>query len=313
MENVIVVLGPTASGKTKISVELAKEINGEIISADSMQIYKYMDIGTAKPDLEERCGIKHYLVDQITPFEEFSVAKYQEFALKYIEEILEKGKWPILAGGTGLYINSLIYNLEFSETVCDWELRNKLQNEALEKGNEYIHNILKQIDPASAEKIHMNNVKRVIRAIEVFTYTNKPISTHQEESRKNPPKYNYILFGLSMNRERLYDRINKRVDMMFEKGLVEEVKKLLEMGYDKDNIAMQGLGYKEIIDYLKGDISIEEAAFILKRDTRRYAKRQMTWFNRIEGINWIDLDSIKEEREIIKKIKYSIASSGIIL
>jgi len=313
LDNVIVIIGPTASGKTKLAIEIAKRTNGEIISADSMQVYKYMDIGTAKPDEKEREGIKHYLIDEVAPDEEFSVARFQELSLKYIDEILNKGKIPIVAGGTGLYINSLIYNLEFSDTICDWELRKKLADEAKEKGNEYLHNKLREIDPKAAENIHMNNVKRVIRAIEVYTHTNKPISVHQEESRKNPPKHNFILIGITMDREKLYDRINKRVDMMLENGLVREVEKLIEMGYDKSTIAMQGLGYKEILSYLKGEITLEEAAEILKRDTRRYAKRQMTWFKRIENVYWINKDEFDSDEEIIKNIKYCLATSGIFL
>ncbi|MFZ5988439.1 MAG: tRNA (adenosine(37)-N6)-dimethylallyltransferase MiaA [Bacillota bacterium] len=313
MDNVIVILGPTASGKTRLSIELAKMANGEIISADSMQVYKYMDIGTAKPDEDEKEGIFHYLIDEITPDEEFSVAGFQELALEYIDEILRKGKLPIIAGGTGLYINSLIYNLEFTDTICDWELRERLKREAGEKGNEYLHSMLREIDPVAAKNIHMNNVKRVIRAIEVYTYTKKPISLHQEESRKNPPKYNYILIGLMMDRQRLYERINKRVDLMLEKGLLKEVKKLMEMGYDKNTIAMQGLGYKEILSYLRGEVSLDEAVDILKRDTRRYAKRQITWFKRLENVHWINLDEFKDEKEILKNIKDYLATSGIFL
>lgn len=313
MDNVIVIIGPTASGKTKLAIEIAKRINGEIISADSMQVYKYMDIGTAKPDEKEREGIKHYLIDEVAPDEEFSVARFQELSLKYINEILGKGKIPIVAGGTGLYINSLIYNLEFSDTICDWELRKKLENEAKEKGNGYLHNKLREIDPKAADNIHMNNVKRVIRAIEVYTHTKKPISVHQEESRKNPPWYNYILIGITMDREKLYDRINKRVDLMLANGLIQEVAKLIEMGYDRSAIAMQGLGYKEILSYLRGESTLDEAVEILKRDTRRYAKRQITWFKRIENVYWIDKDNFDRDEKILKNIKYHLATHGIFL
>lgn len=313
MNNVIVILGPTASGKTKLSIELAKDIHGEIVSADSMQVYKYMDVGTAKPDEEEKQGIKHYLIDEITPDREFSVAGFQQLAIKYIDDIINRGKVPIVSGGTGLYIDSLIYNIEFGDTICDWELREKLKNEALEKGNEYLHNKLKEIDPEAAEKIHMNNVKRVIRAIEVYTYTQKPISMHQEESRKNPSKYNFVIFGLKMDREKLYERINQRVDLMMEKGLIQEVKKLIEMGYDRSTIAMQGIGYKEILSYLRGEITLDEAVYVLKRDTRHYAKRQLTWFNRMKDVSWIDIDQNSNLNEIIKNIKDVIATSGIIL
>lgn len=313
LDNVIVILGPTASGKTKLSIELAKDIRGEIVSADSMQIYKYMDIGTAKPDEEEKQGIKHYLIDEVTPDSEFSVARFQQLAKNYIDDIIDRSKVPIVSGGTGLYIDSLIYNIEFGDTICDWELREKLKNEALEKGNEYLHNKLKEIDPEAAEKIHMNNVKRVIRAIEVYTYTKKTISMHQKESRRNPPKYNFTIFGLRMDREKLYERINQRVDLMMEKGLVQEVKKLVEMGYDNSTIAMQGIGYKEILSYLKGEITLDEAIYVLKRDTRHYAKRQLTWFNRMEDVTWIDIDQNSNLTEIIKNIKEVIATSGIIL
>jgi len=310
---VIVILGPTASGKTKLSIELAKDIDGEIVSADSMQIYKYMDIGTAKPTEEEKQGIKHHLIDEITPDEEFSVARFQQLAVKYIDDIINRGKIPIVCGGTGLYIDSLIYNIEFGDTICDWELREMLRKEALEKGNEYLHNKLKEIDPEAAEKIHMNNVKRVIRAIEVYTYTHKTISMLQKESRNNPSKYKFYVFGLSMGREKLYERINQRVDRMIEKGLVQEVKKLMEMGYDKSTIAMQGIGYKEILSYLRGEISFDEAVYLLKRNTRRYAKRQFTWFNRMKDVHWINLDETHDLQEIIKNIKDVVATSGIIL
>ncbi|AEV68354.1 tRNA (adenosine(37)-N6)-dimethylallyltransferase MiaA [Acetivibrio clariflavus] len=313
MNNVIVILGPTASGKTKLSIELAKDIDGEIVSADSMQIYKYMDIGTAKPTEEEKQGIKHHLIDEITPDEEFSVARFQQLAVKYIDDIINRGKVPIVCGGTGLYIDSLIYNIEFGDTICDWELRERLKKEALEKGNEYLHNKLKEIDPEAAEKIHMNNVKRVIRAIEVYTYTHKTISMLQKESRNNPSKYRFTVFGLTMGREKLYERINQRVDKMIEKGLVQEVKKLIEMGYDKSTIAMQGIGYKEILSYLRGETSFDEAVYLLKRNTRRYAKRQFTWFKRMEDVHWINLDETQDLQEIIKNIKDVVATSGIIL
>lgn len=313
MHSVIVITGPTASGKTGQAVYTAKKLNGEVVSADSMQIYKYMDIGTAKPDEKEREGIKHYLIDEVYPDEEFSVARFKELALKHINEITKKGKVPIVAGGTGLYVNSLIYNFEFSDTICDWDLRNKLAKEAQEKGNEYIHNKLKAIDPVAAKKIHKNNVKRIIRAIEVYTYTNKPISVHQEESRRNPPEHNFILIGISMERQKLYDRINKRVDLMIEKGLVEEVEKLVEMGYDRSTIAMQGLGYKEILAYLKKEMTLDEAIEILKRDTRRYAKRQITWFKKFENVYWLKVDELASQEKILKNIKYHLATYGIFL
>jgi tRNA dimethylallyltransferase len=312
VKSVVVLVGPTASGKTRISIELAKSLNGEIVSADSMQVYKYMDIGTAKPDKDEMSGIKHHMIDEIYPDEEFSVAKYQQRALKAIEDIIKEDKIPIVTGGTGLYINSLIYNISFSETVCDWDLRESLKKEALEKGNEFLHNRLKEIDPKAAQRIHLNDLKRIIRALEVYQITEKPISHHIDVSRENPPKFNYILLGLRMERERLYERINKRVDNMLKNGLIDEVKKLIEMGYDKNTFAMQGLGYKEVISHLKGEISIDEMVYLLKRDTRHYAKRQITWFKRNENIFLLDVDEITSASEVAKKIKYYIASFGII-
>jgi len=305
VDNVIVIVGPTASGKTKLSIELAKTINGEIISADSMQIYKYMDIGTAKPTLEERQGIKHYLIDEVTPDQEFSVAKYQSLALQYVDEVIKRNKVPIIVGGTGLYINSLIYNIQFSEIDTNWELRKELQSLAEEKGNQFLHNELKRIDANAAKRIHVNDTKRIIRAIEVYKTTDKNISYFQELSRSKPPAYNFIIFGIRMDRQRLYDRINKRVDQMIENELVNEVKKLVKMGYDKCSIAMQGLGYKEILWYLKGRATLNEVVNLLKRDTRRYAKRQMTWFNRINDINWVSVEegylvTINEIMEIFK-------------
>lgn len=313
MGNVIVILGPTASGKTQLSIELAKRLNTEIISADSMQVYKYMDIGTAKPDEEERDGIKHYLMDEVYPDEEFSVVKFKELAEKYIDEILSRGKIPIVVGGTGLYINSLIYNINFSETATDHELREKLRKMAEEKGNRYLHDMLKEIDPEAAEKIHENNVKRVIRAIEVYEQTKRPISQHQKLSRTIPAKHNYILIGLRMDRNLLYERINKRVDMMIQKGLIDEVKKLAELGYDKSMVSMQGLGYKELLSYLNNEIPLDQAIYIIKRDTRHYAKRQMTWFRRIPGIYWLDMDKFNDYSEIMENIKYYLATFGIFL
>lgn len=313
MGNAIVIVGPTAVGKTKVSIDLAKEINGEIISADSMQVYKFMDIGTAKPDEEEMCGIKHYLISCIYPDQEFSVAKFKDLALKYMDEIAEKGKIPIIVGGTGLYVNSLVYNINFSDTITNWELREKLRKEAEEKGNEYLHAMLREIDPESAERIHKNDIKRIIRAIEVYKYTNKTISHHQKASRVEPSKYKFLIYGLQMEREKLYERINKRVDIMLERGLVNEVRKLVEMGYDKNAIAMQGLGYKEILWYLKGLTTLEESVYLLKRDTRRYAKRQLTWFKKLEGVKWINVDRLGEEGGVLREIQSNIALTGIFL
>lgn len=313
MENVVIILGPTASGKTGAAVELAREVNGEIISADSMQIYKYMDIGTAKPDRHEMKGIRHYLIDEVEPDREFSVARFKELAEKYIEEIARKGKLPIIAGGTGLYINSLVYNISFSPTTTDWEFRERLNREAEEKGKLRLYERLMEIDPEAASRIHVNDTRRIIRAIEVFEQTGRPMSSHRAESRSAPPGYRYTLFGLRLERDTLYRRINERVDTMLSRGLLEEVRRLKKNGYTKNTTAMQGLGYKEALAYLRGELTYHEMAEYIKRETRRYAKRQMTWFRRNENVFWIDVDALSEAAEIAKIIKDCLARAGIIL
>ena len=302
MKEVIVIAGPTASGKTSLSIELAKLLDGEIISADSMQVYKYMDVGTAKPSVEEMQGIRHYLIDELLPDEEFNVVKFKELAEKYIEVILEKGKQPVIVGGTGLYISSLINNINFSDTVSDWELRQQLGREAEENGPVYIHDKLRLVDPVSAANIHPNNVKRVIRALEVYYQTQRPMSYHHEKSREIPPKYKFILLGLTMDREKLYDRINKRVDIMLENGLIEEVGRLVEMGYADSITSMQGIGYKEILSYLRNEISLEEAVETVKRESRRYAKRQITWFKRMKEIEWFSIDNFGNTNNIVEAV-----------
>lgn len=314
MEPVIVIVGPTASGKTGLSIELAKLINGSIVSADSMQIYRYMDIGTAKPDAQEQSGIRHYMIDEVDPDENFSVAKYRELALSYISQIATDGRHPIVVGGTGLYVNSLLYNINFSETICDEELRENLKAEANEKGNRFLYEKLAAVDPEAAAKIHENDIKRVIRAIEVFTHTHMPISEHARQSRLEPPPYRYIVFGLNWDRGRLYERIDERIDRMLQKGLVEEVQGLIGMGYDKGATSMQGIGYKEILNYLKGGSSLEETVELLKLNTRHYAKRQLTWFRRIDGIQWLEVDDNTDLTETAKKIiRECIATYGIFL
>lgn len=293
---VVFIVGPTASGKTNLAIELAKILNGEIISADSMQIYKYMDIGTAKPTNEEMDGIKHHLLDIITPSQEYSVALFQRDAMKAIFEITKKNKLPIVAGGTGLYIDSLVKPLDFSKGEVNWDYRNKL-NELVEKyGKEYIHRLLKHKDPPSYFKLYPNDTKRIIRALEVYRDTGKPISLIQSISKRKEILINPILIGLTLDRELLYQRINQRVDIMIEKGLIEEVKNLQKMGFTRGLVSMEGLGYKEIIKYLDGEYTLREALDILKRDTRRFAKRQLTWFRRYSDIYWYDVgrSSIKE-------------------
>ncbi|PYG87543.1 tRNA dimethylallyltransferase [Ruminiclostridium sufflavum DSM 19573] len=302
MNRVIVIAGPTASGKTSLSIELAGRMNGEIISADSMQLYKYMDIGTAKPTENEMRGIKHYLIDEVLPSEEFNVVKFKELAEKYIKEIVEKGKQPIVVGGTGLYISSLIDNINFSESECDWELREALKNEAEEYGSQYLHDKLKKVDEESADNIHPNNVKRVIRALEVFYQTEKPMSYHNEMSRGIPPSFTYNTIGLTMDRQRLYERINKRVDIMIKNGLVEEVKRLVELGFADSITSMQGIGYKEILSYLKGKSTLDEAVEIIKRDSRRYAKRQLTWFKRMKEIKWFSIDNYGNNHNVAEAV-----------
>lgn len=300
---VIILVGPTAVGKTNLSIELATKMNGEIISADSMQIYKYMDIGTAKISLNETKGIKHYLINEIFPDEAFSVSDFQNKAMKYIDIIIKKKKLPIIVGGTGLYVNSIIYDLDFSKTVSNPHIRKKYNMLANKYGNEYIHKELEKIDIKSAQRIHTNDRKRIIRALEVFYVTGKPMSEFYNNFRKPNEKFDLAVIGLTMNRKKLYERINKRVDTMIENGLISEVKKLLSMGYDKSLVSMQGLGYKEIIDYLNGKYSLEEAIEIIKRDTRRFAKRQLTWFRRESQLKWVNLDdfnSIKETAAYIQ-------------
>lgn len=287
---VIVIVGPTASGKTSASIKLAEKINGEIISADSMQIYKEMNIGTAKPTLEEMNGIKHYMFDVVAPNETFNVTKYVEKAIECVKEIISKGKIPIIVGGTGLYVSTLINGIEFCEVNEDPNYRKEMTELAEEKGNHYLHEMLEKIDPEAAKNIDANNVRRVIRALEIYKVTGKTKTLLDKESRKEVP-FDYKLYGIETNREVLYDRINKRVDKMLEDGLIDEVKALLEK-YTFSPTAIQGLGYKEVKEYLDGKLSYDEMAEKLKMETRRYAKRQLTWFRREKAIMWCKLDEI---------------------
>ncbi len=287
---VIVIVGPTASGKTSASIKLAEKINGEIISADSMQIYKEMNIGTAKPTLEEMNGIKHYMFDVVAPNETFNVTKYVEKAIECVKEIVSKGKIPIIVGGTGLYVSTLINGIEFCEVNEDPNYRKEMTELAEEKGNHYLHEMLEKIDPEAAKNIDANNVRRVIRALEIYKVTGKTKTLLDKESRKEVP-FDYKLYGIETNREVLYDRINKRVDKMLEDGLIDEVKELLEK-YIFSSTAIQGLGYKEVKEYLDGKLSYDEMAEKLKMETRRYAKRQLTWFRREKAIIWCKLDEI---------------------
>lgn len=284
----IILTGPTAVGKTDLSIKLAKSLNAEIISADSMQIYKYMDIGSAKVTEEEMDGVVHYMIDEVTPDIPFSVSEFQSRSEKYIQEIDNKKKTVIVTGGTGLYLNSLIYNMDFAKSNANSEIREKLEQELKTNGIDYMHDKLKSLDLDAANRIHKNNTKRVIRAIEVCLSGEK-MNDFSKDLKYND-KYQPIIIILNRDREVLYERINKRVDIMIENGLLEEVKNLLKMGYKKDMISMQGIGYKEIIKYLEGEYTYEEALEIIKRDSRRYAKRQITWFKRYEDAKWFNLD-----------------------
>ncbi|MBQ6554851.1 MAG: tRNA (adenosine(37)-N6)-dimethylallyltransferase MiaA, partial [Firmicutes bacterium] len=289
-DKLIVISGPTACGKTSVSVELAKLINGEIISADSMQVYRGMDIGTAKITPDEMQGVPHYLIDEFDPDEDFNVAKFQQKAKKYISDIVSRGKMPIVAGGTGFYINALVYDNDFAKEDEESSIRLELQEEAAQKGAEYMHDILKTIDPESAEKIHKNNVKKVIRAIEFYRLNGKKISDHNAEEKQREAAYDTKIFVLDMNRERLYERIEKRIDIMLEQGLLKEVEELLEK-YSPELVSMQGLGYKEFVPYFKGECTLEEAVYNLKISTRHFAKRQLTWFrHQCPQAIWVDMD-----------------------
>ena len=309
----IILTGPTAVGKSALSVELAKKINGAVISADSMQVYRHMDIGSAKITPEEMQGVTHYMIDELEPDEEFHVVRFVTMAKEYLKEIYADGKIPIIAGGTGFYIQALLYDIDFTEQQCDETYRRQLEDLAREHGAEYLHGILREVDPASAEAIHANNIKRVIRALEFYHLSGKKISEHNETERQKQSPYNFAYFVLTDERAKLYERIDRRVNAMIEAGLVEEVKKLKSMGCSREMVSMQGLGYKEILAYLDGGCTLEEAVYIIKRETRHFAKRQLTWFKRERDVIWLDkqafgyddaailkdMISILEEKEII--------------
>lgn len=303
-KKLVILTGPTAVGKTKLSIELARKIGGEIISADSMQVYKYMDIGSAKIRPEEMEEIPHFMVDELEPFEEFNVVVFQQKTKQYMEEIYQRGHIPILVGGTGFYIQAVLYDINFSEDDDNHQIREKLESLAKEKGAEYLHEELRKIDPASANAIHANNVKRVIRALEYYRLTGQKISEHNEEQRRKESPYDFSYFVLNDHRELLYERIDKRVDEMIKDGLVEEVRKLKNMGYDRSYVSMQGLGYKEILSFLEGEISLEEAIYILKRDTRHFAKRQITWFKREKEVIWVNKPELGYNNEKILDFMY---------
>ncbi len=300
---VIVICGPTASGKTALSIELAKKMDGEIVSADSMQIYKDMDIGSAKPTKEEMDGIKHYLLDFVSPEDRYSVADYKKDATLAINEIIQKGKTPIVVGGTGLYIDSLIYNIDYPEIEFDEEYRKSLEKRAEEEGLQKLYEEAKQIDEQAMKNISQNDQKRILRVLELYHQTGKTKTEQEIESRKNEVPYDYYVFALNMDREKLYDRINKRVDIMVEQGLIEEVESIIKK-YSSYPTAMQALGYKEIKEYLNRDTTKEEAIETVKQETRRYAKRQLTWFRKNKQTIWLDALDKKEEniRKILEEI-----------
>ena len=296
---IIILTGPTAVGKTKASIGLAKSIGGEIISADSMQVYRKMDIGSAKIHPEEMEGIRHYLINVLDPAEEFNVVLFQQMAKQAMDKIYANGHIPIVVGGTGFYIQALLYDVDFTQEEDDKGIRAELETIAKEKGAEYLHHMLQEIDAKSAETIHANNVKRVVRAIEYYWQTGQPISEHNEKERQKESPYNFAYFVLLDERQRLYERIEKRIDLMMEEGLLNEVKTLYEEGYTRDMVSMQGLGYKEILDYLDGKMTLDEAIYILKRDTRHFAKRQITWFKREKDVCWIDKSAFQYDEDKI--------------
>lgn len=309
----IVLTGPTAVGKTKLSISLAKAVDGEIISADSMQVYRQMDIGSAKIRPEEMQGVPHYLVDVLNPDEPFHVVRFQEMAKQAMSEIYQKGKIPILTGGTGFYIQAVLYDIDFTENGRDSAYRRELENLAKTEGEESLHEMLSRVDPRSAQEIHAHNVKRVIRALEYFRQTGQRISEHNQRERQKESPYRFAYFVLNEERKLLYERINLRVDQMIEEGLEDEVRRLKEQGFTRDMVSMQGLGYKEMLDYFDGVYSLEEAVSVIKRDTRHFAKRQITWFKREQDVIWIDKENYcYNEEEILKKIMTELGKRDII-
>ena len=308
----IILTGPTAVGKTDLSIQLAKAIGGEIISADSMQVYRHMDIGSAKVTPEEMDGVPHHLIDVLEPEEEFNVVVFQKLAKEALTGIYERGHIPIIVGGTGFYIQALLYDIDFTENDGDTAIRRELEKLAQTQGAGCLHQMLQEIDPESAAAIHQNNVKRVIRAIEFYRQTGKKISLHNEQEREKQSPYQFLYYVLDTDRKTLYERIDRRVDLMMEHGLVDEVKHLADMGCTRDMVSMQGLGYKEILDYLSGEISLEEAVYILKRDTRHFAKRQITWFKRERDVRWLELEQFQNDRKkVLEHILDEIEGEGI--
>ncbi len=310
----VILTGPTAVGKTALSIALAKAIGGEIISADSMQVYRHMDIGSAKITPEEMEGIPHYLIDVLEPDQEFNVVVFQELAKQAAAEIYSRGHIPIVVGGTGFYIQALVYDIDFTENDEDTAFRRTLEEQAKREGAEALYERLRAVDPESCESIHAHNIKRVIRAIEFYEKTGKKISEHNREQRQNDSPYNFAYFVLNDDRERIYERINVRVDLMMAQGLVEEVRALRESGCRKEMVSMQGLGYKELLSYLEGETSMEEAVYLIKRDTRHFAKRQLTWFRREKEVIWVDKTVFDHDsQKILNFMQDFLREKGIIL
>ena len=306
MKPLIILTGPTAVGKTELSIALAKSIGGEIISADSMQVYKYMDIGTAKIRSEEMDGVPHHLIDILEPDVAFNVAMFKDLAKSSVEDIYSRGRIPILVGGTGFYIQALLYDIDFSEEDSDSSIRKELETLVEIKGAAFLHEKLREVDPESAEQIHANNVKRVIRALEYYQLHGEKISTHNETERHKESPYDFLYFVLTHDRQVLYERIEKRIDQMIDHGLISEVDNLLKKGYDSSLVSMQGLGYKELIPYLQKKCTLDEAIYVLKRDTRHFAKRQLTWFRRERNVRWLDKSLVSSDEDILKEILNTI-------
>ena len=308
----IILAGPTAVGKTSLSIRLAKTIDAEIISADCMQVYRHMDIGSAKIRPEEMAGIPHHLIDALEPEEDFNVVRFQQMAKSAAEEIWERGKIPLVVGGTGFYIQALLYDIDFTENEGDTAYREELEETARKKGGEYLHQLLKDADPKAALDIHPNNIKRIIRALEFHRQTGGKISEHNERERAKKSPYNYAYFVLTDERSRLYERIDRRVDQMMEEGLPGEVRFLKDRGVRRDSTAMQGLGYKELFAYLEGEYSFDEAVRIIKRDTRHFAKRQLTWFKREKDVIWADKSVLGSEDAVMEFMMEELAERGIV-
>ena len=311
MDKLIILTGPTGVGKSDLSIKLAKQLDGEIISADCMQIYKYMDIGTAKITQEEMQGVKHHLIDCIDPAEDFHVVRFQQLFKEAVADIYSRGKLPIVCGGTGFYIQAVLYDIHFSEMDIDEEYRNSLEKFAEQNGNEALHDMLKAVDEESAKAIPANNRKRVIRALEYHKQTGQKISVHNKEEKLRTSPYNFAYFVLNDDRQVLYNRIDKRVDKMISAGLVEEVRKLVDMGYHRGQTSMDGIGYKEMLDYLEGRTSLEDTINIIKQSSRRYAKRQLTWFRGQQGVHWLDRTLLTTDDMLLTEINRVLSEKGI--